>query len=335
MDHGTSSEGAVARGVGRPVPAGAGPVPDRAGGGGPRRAGRRAALALAGLLAAGGAAAGEREALGWSYAIGNDSIGQARDRWQSSQLMGSVFFGPPSAAPRALAPGRLLELRLSHRLVTPERLDAPAPDDRPFAGAFALELFTHGTAGGTEVSLGGGVVATGPGTGTFRAQRWLHERLGYPLPETEGREVGDGLHLSVVAEAGRSFGTRPAVRPFVELRGGVETLARAGVDLTWGAFGTRRVTVREPVTGQRVAALWGPREEGLSVTAGIDAAAVGASVFLPDDGVGPEPRLRVRGGLRWQGERWSVHYGAAWLSPEFEGQREGQVLGLLQVAVEF
>jgi hypothetical protein len=290
---------------------------------------------LAAVLAADGAGAGERRYLGLTYAIGNDSIGQARDRWQSSQLLGSLFFGPPSDAPRDLAPGRLLELRLSHRLITPESLDAPAPDDRPFAGAFGIELFTHGTAGGAEVSLGGGVVATGPGTGTFRFQRWLHERLGYPLPATEGREVEDGLHASVVAEAGRSFGSGPAVRPFVELRGGVETLARAGVDLAWGTFGTRRVTIREPVTGQRVPALWGPREEGLSVTAGIDAAAVGDSVFLSDDGLTPEPRVRVRGGLRWQGERWSFTYGAAWLSPEFEGQREGQVVGLFQLGVDF
>jgi hypothetical protein len=291
--------------------------------------------ALAGLLAAGGAAAEERVLLGGSYAIGNDSIGQARDRWQSSQLMGSLFFGPDVDRPRALAPWRLLELRFSHQLVTPESLDAPAPDDRPFAGAFAVEILTHGTLGGAEVTLGGGVVATGPGTGTFRFQRWLHERLGYPLPETGGREVADGLHATVTGEVGRSFGHGPAVRPFVELRGGVETLARAGVDLTWGAFGTRRVTVREPVTGQRVAALWGPREDGWSFTAGIDAAAVGDSVFLAEAGLAPEPRLRVRAGVHWQGGRWRLTYGAAWLSPEFEGQREGQVVGLVQVGLDF
>jgi hypothetical protein len=245
--------------------------------------------------------------------------------------MGSVFLGPRTEAPRALAPGRLLEVRLSHQLVTPESLDAPAPDDRPFAGAFGIELLTHGTWRGTETTLGAGLVVAGPGTGTFRFQRWLHERLGYPLPATDGQEVADGVHPAVVAEFGRSFGAGPAVRPFVELRAGVETLARAGVDLTWGSFGSARVVIRDPVSGQRLPTLWGPREEGLSFTAGLDAAAVDYSAFLSDDGLSPEPRFRVRGGVRWQGERWSVYYGASWLSPEFAGQEEGQVVGTLQL----
>ena len=294
-------------------------------------AGRMAALCLA--LCAGAPAVAERSYLGAGYAIGNDSIGQLRDRWQSSQLLGSVFFGPQVAAPRALPPGRILEFRLSHRVITPESLDAPAPGDRPFAGAFGLELLTHGTWHGAEVTLGAGVVATGPQTGTFRFQSWLHERLGYPLPATEGREVGDGFHPAVTAEIARSFGQGPALRPFVELRGGVETLARAGVDVTWGPAGTRRVAIREPVSGQRVPALWGPPEEGFSFTAGLDAAAVADSVFLP--GLDPEPRLRLRGGVRWQGARWSLQYGATWLSPEFAGQGEGQVVGTLQLGVSF
>jgi hypothetical protein len=283
----------------------------------------------------GGAGAGERVYLGASYAIGNDSIGQFRDRWQSSQLMGSVFFGPRTEAPRMLPPGRLVEVRLSHRVITPESLDAPAPEDRPFAGAFGLEVLTHGQADGVEVSLGAGLVVTGPDTGTFRFQRWLHERLGYPLPAPEGREVANGVHPSLMAEIGRSFGEGPAVRPFVELRGGVEALARIGADVTWGAPGARRVVVREPVTGQRLPVLWGPPEEGLSFTAGADVAAVGYSAFLSDDGFDPEPRLRVRGGVRWQGEGWSVTYGASWLSPEFAGQRQGQVVGVVQVGLRF
>ena len=291
-------------------------------------------LALVGILLSGGAGAGERVYLGPAYAIGNDSIGQFRDRWQSSQLMGSLFFGPPTDMPRGLPPGRLLEIRLSHRLVTPESLDAPSPDDRPFAGAFGIELFTHGQVGETDITLGAGLVATGPGTGTFRFQRWLHERLGYPIPAPEGREVANGVHPSLMAEAGWSFGDGPAVRPFGELRGGFETLARLGADVTWGAAGSRRVMIREPVTGQRVPALWGPREEGGSFTAGADVAAVEGSVFLAD-GFEPEPRLRLRGGVRWQGERWSLQYGATWLSPEFDGQREGQVVGLVQVGVSF
>lgn len=291
--------------------------------------------ALAAAFAPGAATAGERVYLGATYAIGNDSIGQARDRWQSSQLLGSLFFGPETNAPRVLAPGRLLEFRLTHQLITPESLDDPSPDDRPFAGAFGLEVLTHGQAGAAEVTLGAGIAVTGPQTGTFDAQRWLHERLGFPLPDTEGREVEDGVYPAFVAEVGRSFAWGPRVRPFAEVRAGVENLARAGVDLTWGDFGTEAVVIRDPVSGQRIPVLWGPREAGWSFTAGLDAAAVAWSAFLSDDGLTPEPRYRARGGVRWQGERWSVYYGATWLSPEFEGQREGQVVGIVQVGASF
>lgn len=293
--------------------------------------GRIASLCL--LLVAGAAAAEERSYLGAGYVIGNDSIGQLRDRWQSSQLLGSLFFGPPTDRPQTLPVGRLLEFRLSHQLVTPESLDAPAPEDRPFAGSFGLEVLTHGIWQGAEVTLGAGLAVTGPQTGTFRFQRWLHERLGYPLPATEGREVGDGVYPTVVAEIGRSLGDAPSIRPFMEFRGGVETLARAGLDVTWGALGSRRAMMREPVSGQRFPALWGPPEPGLSFTAGVDAAAVAQSRLLP--GRDPEPRLRVRGGVRWQGERWSIQYGATWLSPEFAGQGEGQVVGTVQLGVSF
>jgi hypothetical protein len=301
----------------------------------PRPAARAVWVALAIAFAAGAAGAGERVYLGATYAIGNDSIGQARDRWQSSQLLGSLFFGPRADAPRTLAPGRLLELRFSHQLITPESLDAPAPDDRPFAGAFGFEVLTHGQAGGADVTLGAGLVVTGPQTGTFDGQRWLHERLGYPLPATEGREVEDGVYPALVAEVGRSYGWGPRVRPFAEVRAGVEDLARAGVDVTWGDFGSEAVVIRDPVSGQRIPVLWGPREMGWSFTTGLDAAAVGWSAFLSDDGLTPEPRYRARGGVRWQGERWSFYYGATWLSPEFEGQREGQVVGILQVGASF
>jgi hypothetical protein len=299
------------------------------------RAGPAIGVALALVLGVGAVEAGERVVLGTAYAIGNDSIGQARDRWQSSQLLGALFYGPRADAPRRLPPGRLLEFRLTHQLVTPESLDAPAPDDRPFAGAFGLEVLTHGAAGGTDVTLGAGLVVTGPQTGTFTAQRWLHERLGYPLPATEGREVENGVYASFVAEVGRSFGGNPRARPFVEVRAGVEDLARVGLDLTWGGFGTEAIVIREAVSGQRVPVLWGPREEGLSLAAGLDAAAVDWSAFLSHHGLTPEPRYRVRGGVRWQGTRWSLYYGATWLSPEFAGQTGGQVVGLVQVGASF
>jgi hypothetical protein len=178
--------------------------------------------------------------------------------------MGSLFFGPGYGAdPLALPPGRLLEFRLSHQFVTPEPRRAGPGATGPSPGPSRSRLLTHGRLGDLETSLGAGLAVTGPQTGTFRFQRWLHERLGYPLPRPEGREVADGVHpVLLTAEIGRSLGQRPRVRPFVEARAGLETLLRAGVDLTWGRQGAARVMLREPVTGQRVPAMWGPREAG-------------------------------------------------------------------------
>jgi hypothetical protein len=275
------------------------------------------------------------QVLGPAYAIANDSIGQLRDRWQSSFVMGSLFYGPQGADPLGLPPGRVLEFRLSHQLVTPESLDAPAPDDRPFGAAFAFEVLTHGRLGRTETSLGAGLAVTGPQTRSFQFQRWLHERLGYPLPRTDGREIPNAVHPVLTAELGRSFGEGPRMRPFVEARAGLETLLRGGVDLTWGRLGSRRLLIRDPVTGQRVPALWGPREEGTSITLGIDAATVVDSAFLPGPGIEPEDRLRLRAAFAWQGAQWSLVYGATWLSPEFAGQREGQVVGIVQIGTRF
>jgi hypothetical protein len=125
------------------------------------------------------------------------------------------------------------------------------------------------------------------------------------------------------------------MRPFVEARAGLETLLRGGVDLTWGRLGSRRLLIRDPVTGQRVPALWGPREEGTSITLGIDAATVVDSAFLPGPGSSRKTACGCGPRLRWQGAQWSLVYGATWLSPEFAGQREGQVVGIVQIGTRF
>lgn len=296
----------------------------------------RRGLAAALALAASAAQAEPLDLLGWSHVITNDSIGEFRDRWQSSVVSGSVFLGDGDADPTRAALGRILELRATSQIITPESLSFPASDDRPFAGILALDLLTHGRLGATEVSLGAGLSATGPDTGTFDFQRWLHTRLGYPLPATTGNEIDAGLRAGLSAEIGRSFGETLRLRPFAELRAGPETLARAGLDLTWGGLGADDLMTRETVTGQRVPGLMGADVSGWSVMAGGDAAWVADSLYLPEDrGLVPENRLRLRAGAHWQTERLSAFYGITWLSPEFEGQAEGQFVGAVQLRLNF
>ena len=49
-----------------------------------------------------------------------------------------------------------------------------------------------------------------------------------------------------------------------------------------------------------------------------------------------ETRTRVRGGVHWEGQGGgALFYGVTWLGEEFEGQREGQVVGSLQFRLRF
>jgi len=108
-----------------------------------------------------------------------------------------------------------------------------------------------------------------------------------------------------------------------------------GADLTVGSFGKGAVMVRDGVTGQRYRAAASTLAPGLSVVAGGDVTRVFSSVLL-NDGPAPEAtRTRLRAGLHWQGARASAFYGVTWLSPEFQGQDEGQTLGSVTFNLRF
>ena len=151
-------------------------------------------------------------------------------------------------------------------------------------------------------------------------------------------QVSDGFHPTAVVEAGRSFdlgGVR--LRPFAEARAGIETLVRAGADITIGSLTRGELLVREPVTGQRYRVV---REDapGYAFIIGADIAHVEDSELLPSrSGVQvEETRTRVRGGVHWEGQGGgALFYGVTWLGEEFEGQREGQVVGSLQFRLRF
>jgi len=296
---------------------------------------RTLAVALATVFAAPPGDASERRVLGWSHVIVNDSIGEFRDRWQSSYVHGSVFLGPEQGDWRKLALGEIVEIRLSNQIVTPENLTFPRTGDRPFAGALGAEVLTYGRIGGVETALGAGLVAVGPQTGAFKLQRRLHEILGFPLPQPQGREVGDAVYPVISFEIARSFGSRAAIRPFAEMRAGLEDLLRVGVDLSWGADAAA-LSVRDPVTGHRAPGLTGEAGTGWRLFAGTDAAYVAESRLLPDAfGRTPVPRGRLRAGAEWRTRGWTAFYGLTYLTPEFEGQREGQFLGAFQLRLNF
>jgi len=292
------------------------------------------------LVVAGAAQAEGRYRVGYGLVFTNDIIGDGHDRWRSGSVASSRVYAPgwDGTAPARL--GEMLELRFNGEIVAPDDISTPAPGDRPFGGALSLGLHSHMARGGMEYAFGADLVATGPQTGLDDFQDFVHDLVGGDdiSPGVRRNQVRDGFHPSAVAEAGRSFelgGVR--LRPFVEARVGIETLVRAGADITFGSLTRDELLVREPVTGQRYRVV---REEGAGTAfvLGADIAHVADSELLPSrGGLRPEEtRARVRGGVHWEGQGGgAVFYGVTWLGEEFEGQREGQIVGSLQFRLRF
>ena len=300
------------------------------------KAGLVALACLAGLDAP--AKAEERVTLGWGRMFHNDAMGDGNDRWQTGGYSVSMMRGVSYDGSLPAVPGEILEFRLSASIMAPSNLSKPAADDRRYAGALSLGVHTHFDWKGAEISLGADLVATGPQTGIGDFQTWVHERLDMPVPGALDDQIGNGFHPTLQAEAGRSYAIgKGAARPFVQMQAGAETLVRMGADLTFGGFGQGDLMLRDGATGLRYRAVEGDRKGGLSLVLGGDVAHVFDSIYLPDGGnvtLTPD-RLRLRAGMHWQGARNSVFYGVSYLSPEFDEQPSGQLVGGLSINLKF
>ena len=296
-------------------------------------------LVLSALLALPAMADGRRT-IGIARLFDNDALGDQKDRWRTGSYSYSLIRGADWTGTLPLVPGEILEFRLRAEILAPENLARPSRRDRRYAGILSFGVHTHAAIGQAEARIGADLVVTGPVTGLSGFQRQAHDLLGLPQPDASN-QLGNHIYPMVSAEIGRSFrlGESVSLRPFVEGQVGFETLIRAGADLTIGHFGERALLIRDPVTGQRVAGVGAPEggKPGFSLTLGGDVARVGDSALLPEGGAAVlrADRSRLRAGVHWQGQRSDVFYGVAWLSPEYEGQSEGQVVGSLQLRLRF
>lgn len=286
------------------------------------------------------ATAGERERLGYGRLIQNDFLGDGQDRWRSGSVASSRVWARNWDGELPEDFGNILEFRLNAEIMAPDNLVTPAAGDRPYAGSLSFGLHTHYQRKSIEMAMGLDLVATGPMTGLGDFQTALHDVLGVDRASdaTLAGQIENGIHPTAVAEFGRTFsiGDATELRPFVEVRAGAETMLRAGADLSIGRVGTGELQVRDPVSGQRYRTIQNP-QEGMSFVVGGDIAKVEDSVFLPAGSgyVLSDSRKRLRAGLHWQGEKSSAFYGVTWLSEEFVGQGEGQMVGSLRLNLNF
>lgn len=295
------------------------------------------ALLLLACLAAAPVAAQERGTLGFGRILTNDLLGDGKDRWHTGSYTVSLMRGPAWDGALPGRPGVILEYRLRGDTVTAADIAAPAPDDRRYAGSLSIGVHTHFARGGFDLRAGMDLVGIGPMTGVAEFQRSVHDAFGMAEPDLSN-QIGNRLHPTASVEVARPIDLGAVrLRPFVEAQAGVESLVRAGADVTVGRFGQGDLLLRDTVSGQLYPGIRGDRGQGTSVVLGADVAHVFSSVYLPDRGVAErrDTRTRVRGGINWRDGGTEVFYGVTWLSKEFESQPEGQLVGSLRLSLRF
>ena len=299
-----------------------------------------AAACVALAMLAQDSAAQTRERIGYGRLITNDYLANGTDRWRSGSIASSRVWGRGWADMLPQQPGEILELRFGAEIISPEDLLRRAPGDRLYATALSAGLHTQFERNGTEFALGADLVIIGPQTRLDRLQGAFHDMVGVSKAsaETRAEQVGNAVHPTLVGEAGRevALGTMTRIRPFLEARAGVETLVRAGVDVTIGEMGRGELLIRDPVTGHRYRTM--PQgNRGFSFVFGADIASVDSSAYFPASSEARmrDARTRLRGGLHWQGGPAALFYGLTWLGKEFEAQDEGQFVGSVRVDLNF
>ena len=295
-----------------------------------------AVLMVLGVMAP--AVAQERQVLGWGRLASNDATGDGQDRWRTGSYALSLLRGPEWMGALPSQPGALLEYRLRAEAIAPESLTKANPADRRYVGALSFGLHSHFDLRGYEAAVGLDVIVTGPQSGISNVQERLHSALDLPGITVTANQISNDSHLMLSGELARKvpLSDTASLRPFVAAQLGGETLLRVGADVTLGRFGNGGLILRDPVTGQRYRGVRGETVPGLSMVAGADVARVWDSAYLPTTGVGLEPiRSRARIGVQWQGAKADIFGGLTWLGPEFQGQREGQVLGSIGLHIRF
>ncbi|SLN20089.1 hypothetical protein AQS8620_00503 [Aquimixticola soesokkakensis] len=274
--------------------------------------------------------------LGFGRLFSNDRLGDGKDRWRTGSYVISNVRGYDWDGELPDSFGSLVEYRSRSEIIAPSNVSNPDEGARRHAGVLSFGAHTMWQYEGVELALGADAVFVGPQTGLGKFQKWIHERTDNPLPDLSD-QIEDAFYPTLTFEAGKTFSYGLLdVRPFAQTMIGSETLVRFGGDILLGWVGHKDVWLRDVTTGIRYAAT---REEemGGSIFIGADVAKVASSKFLPgDEGYElSDLRKRLRAGYRVQGDKLGIFYGMTYLSPEFEGQSEGQVTGSVQFKLRF
>lgn len=276
--------------------------------------------------------------LGVARLFSNDFLGDGQDRWHTSSYVVSAMRGPALGGKAPQTFGTLFEHRFRSEAIAPANLASPAADDRLYAGVVSYGVHSHARSETLEQRIGVDAVVVGPQTGVESLHSWLHDAIG--APTSDGIvQLPNAIYPTVSGEVAmplRAGGIR--IRPFAEAQFGVENFARVGADFFLSDFEPSGLRLRDVTTGQLYTApSKGHGRSGMEFVLGADVARVWSSHYLSGtDGNVTEPvRWRGRAGVQINAPQADVFYGVTWLTPEFEAQPEGQLVGSLNVNLRF
>lgn len=280
--------------------------------------------------------AAEFRGLGTSSMFSNDYFGDGEDRWRTGSYSLSTFYGNDWNGDMP-AEG-LIEFRFRGEVIAPtDASQHPTPGERPFVGVTGIGGARHFMLGRAQARLGGEFTFIGPQTGVSSLVTEAHDMLGFKVPHAATGQLDDDVIPTAsfaLARQHKPTQTRPfEIRSFMSAQAGVETFARIGFDAFFGAGTNRSMMARDVVTGQMLSVVVMDRETGLAPTLGMDITHVWDSRYLPSSSglTAKKWRMRVRGGLRNYGRNRDLFFGMTWLSPEYEGQPGGQVVGSISI----
>jgi hypothetical protein len=297
--------------------------------------------ALASILGTAACADTAYHAAGTGRLLTNDVLADQGDRWRTGSLSVSFAYSKMDTPQGPIALGDVLEMRTGLEFITPSLLKRKRTGDRDWAGVLTLGLHAPFETPQISGSIGMDLAILGPQNGLMNLHDRLHDAIHKPIPSANPNkhQINNDLVLGPVVEIAKPIQiSMGEVRPFVEVRGGTETLARIGVDLWLGQKNQFVMMSRDTTTGFRYGV--GRQDSDTNIVgwiAGVDMTHVDRSYLFPSQHPAKmkSTRTRARLGFMAQQNNSGLFAGWTWLSPEFKGQDEGQVVGSIQVFWRF
>ena len=292
----------------------------------------------------------------------NDTLGDGKDRYKSGGLTQSFIFPERVFSDERWFLGYAAAIEVQGRafVATPDDTSQIDPTDRPYAQYAGVgvhlrltgspERLTDNLTYSTEDRVGVEVGWQGEPLPLFDIQEAIHTRTGMGrLAQSPANVLGSELLINAegrrtwrihAEHAGHDFQYAPYVHASAGMR---ETSVRLGSDFIIGSSLEARTWNSDLAVGALIPGGSRPREGFHWLAwAGGDVGLIAADALLDGGFSAKGPAVdreiitaRARAGVMVEWQNFAVSYSLTWLSPEFRGQPVGQVIGAVQVKVDF